>query len=160
MKLNFCPECAAKLIQKSVTSHVCQNGHLYWNNPAATVAIVLLKGKKILISKRGIEPNKGKYDLPGGFLEYGEDPLEAARREIKEEAGLEINDLAVIAAYTGYYFENESVCDLIVLAKQWEGTPIAQDDSEGLEWRPLKFLSSKDFVPNYTGLSKILMNTL
>lgn len=48
------------------------------------------KEGKVLLIKRRFEPNKGKWSLPGGLLEIGEDPEEAAKREVREEVGLEV----------------------------------------------------------------------
>lgn len=48
------------------------------------------KDGSILLIKRRFEPNKGRWSLPGGLLEVGEDPAEAARREVREELGLEV----------------------------------------------------------------------
>src|ERR1700722_5920571 len=44
---------------------------------------------RVLLIKRKFEPNKGRWSLPGGLLETGEDPEDAARREVREELGLE-----------------------------------------------------------------------
>ena len=44
----------------------------------------------ILLIRRRFEPNKGRWSLPGGLVEIGEDPAEAARREVMEELGLEV----------------------------------------------------------------------
>ena len=44
----------------------------------------------MLLIKRKFEPNRGRWSLPGGLLEVGEDPAEAARREVMEELGLEV----------------------------------------------------------------------
>lgn len=157
MKLNFCITCAAALQQIDATTYRCANGHTYWNNPRATVGVVLWnEHDEILFSKRGIEPRKGTYDLPGGFLEYGEELFEAAKREILEETGLSISDLSIVTAYTVPYMENISVCDLIVAAKSWTGTVKPADDSEALEWHPIDFLDDKAFSPDYFDLSKIL----
>ncbi|MDA4135383.1 MAG: NUDIX hydrolase [Thaumarchaeota archaeon] len=48
------------------------------------------KEGKVLMIKRKFEPNKGRWSLPGGLLEVGEDPEQAAKREVREELGLEV----------------------------------------------------------------------
>lgn len=157
MKLDFCTACAGKLTQIDDTTYRCVNGHMYWNNPRTAVGVVLWNDRReVLFSKRGIEPRKGTYDLPGGFLEYGESVYDAAKREMHEETGLLISDMSIVATYTVPYTENISVCDLIIVAKTWEGTIKPADDSEALEWHPIEFLDSESFSPNYAGLSKIL----
>ena len=52
--------------------------------------ILIFKVKKILLVKRAIDPGKGKWDLPGGFMENDEKPCDALKREIKEELGVEV----------------------------------------------------------------------
>lgn len=56
--------------------------------PALAVDAALLKGSEILLIRRGRDPFKGKWALPGGFLEVGERAEDGARRELLEETGL------------------------------------------------------------------------
>lgn len=53
--------------------------------------------------ERGEEPYRGRWDLPGGFVEAGETPLDAVRREIHEETGLEVGEATMLGAYTSRY---------------------------------------------------------
>ena len=64
-------------------------------NPALTVDGIIIIDGKLLLIKRGNEPFKGQYALPGGFVEVGERVEEAVEREAKEETGLdtEVQDL-------------------------------------------------------------------
>ena len=67
--------------------------------PSLTVdAIILIDGKLLLI-RRGKEPFKGQYALPGGFVEYGERVEEAVEREVLEETGLN----AEVSDFLGVY---------------------------------------------------------
>jgi ADP-ribose pyrophosphatase YjhB (NUDIX family) len=158
MNISYCLECAKPLNQQTITQYDCENGHSFWNNPKTAVAVVILKEGKILVSKRGREPAKDTYDLPGGFLEYGEDPFAAAVREMTEETTLTINQqkLQILTAYAGPYWENETVCDLVVFVPEWSGNPIASDDSAALEWQDLDFLELPEFNPPYDGLKQII----
>jgi len=163
MKLNYCPECAAPLSKQTNTHYICSNGHDYWNNPQATADVALVNGQRqILVSKRAREPNKGGYDLPGGFIEYGESAVAATIREIKEEAGitLKAEDLEIIFSCPGTYLENETLITTVFLARKWKGTAIANDDSEALEWKSLDFLDTKAFASSYPGLRAVLESKL
>jgi len=62
----------------------------YPEHPLVGVGGLIHRNGTILLIKRKFEPNKGKWSLPGGLLEIGEDPAEAARREVMEELGLEV----------------------------------------------------------------------
>ena len=62
----------------------------YPAHPVVGVGAVVVRDGRALIVKRGHEPRKGEWSLPGGLLELGESLQDAARREIWEETGLEV----------------------------------------------------------------------
>jgi 8-oxo-dGTP diphosphatase len=61
----------------------------YPQYPLVGVGGFIREDDKVLLIKRKFEPNKGRWSLPGGLLELGEDPEAAAKREVREEVGLE-----------------------------------------------------------------------
>lgn len=159
MILRYCIECGNRYTKHTNTEYFCSNGHTYYNNPRATVVVALFdKAGKVLVSKRAIEPNKGKYDLPGGFVEYGETVFEAAKREMHEETTLIIDDVAIIGQFTFEYTPNVSVADIIVVTKKCSGTATPQDDVASLSWQDLSFIDSNNFVQQYrnSGLRELL----
>jgi len=62
----------------------------YPEHPLVGVGGLITKDGSVLLIKRKFEPNRGLWSLPGGLLEVGEDPEDAARREVREELGLEV----------------------------------------------------------------------
>lgn len=76
-----------------------QLAHLFKNPVLTTDGIVLVDGQLVLI-KRGNEPGKGKYALPGGFVEYGETLEECVVREVYEETGLRTEVLDLVGTYS------------------------------------------------------------
>jgi len=80
-------------------------GFTYYHNIAAAVAIVFTFEDKVLFTVRNVDPDKGKWDLPGGFIDPNETAEEAACREIKEELGIEIStsDLKYITTSPNNY---------------------------------------------------------
>lgn len=60
---------------------------VHYENPLNVVGTVPYLGKRVLLCKRNIEPRKGKWTLPAGFMELGESTSEGAARETSEEAG-------------------------------------------------------------------------
>jgi len=89
----FCPYCGEKVIEKSFggrNHRYCQKcDRIHYENPLpATAALVLNHRNQLLLVKRLIEPAKGKWCLPGGFIEIDETIEEAVLRELKEETGI------------------------------------------------------------------------
>jgi ADP-ribose pyrophosphatase YjhB (NUDIX family) len=81
--------------------YVCDDcGHVYYTNPKIVVGSVVAHDGRILMCRRAIEPRKGFWTLPAGFLEEHETPEEGARREAMEEARATIVLDALLAVYS------------------------------------------------------------
>ncbi|MGH7195389.1 MAG: NUDIX hydrolase [Candidatus Saccharimonadales bacterium] len=160
MKLSYCPQCAAPLTKQNATNYICQNGHNYYNNPRAAVAIILIKNSHILFAKRAREPQKNKYDFPGGFVNYGEAPSRAAHRETFEETGLKLNQLKLLDAQLNFYQTNVCTSDFIYICQDFSGRLQPQDDVAALEWHELAFMQSPNFAWNYPGLYEKLQKII
>ena len=70
------------------------------NRPKVTVAAIILKKGKLLLEKRAIEPFKEYWCLPGGHIEKGESAIDAVKREIREETGLNVKSCKFL-----FYFD-------------------------------------------------------
>jgi 8-oxo-dGTP diphosphatase len=68
--------------------------------PALTVDVIVKDGDRVLLVKRKNDPFKGKWALVGGFVEYGERVEEAAKRECREETGLEVELERLVGVYS------------------------------------------------------------
>jgi 8-oxo-dGTP diphosphatase len=68
--------------------------------PALTVDVIVRDGNRVLLVKRKNNPFKGKWALVGGFVEYGEKVEEAAKRECREETGLEVELERLVGVYS------------------------------------------------------------
>ena len=152
MELRYCTACAAPLEQRDATEYVCANGHEYWNEPHASACVAVLRDGQVLLARRGREPRKGRYVLPGGFVEFDETPYEAARREMREETGLEVDELALLEVHTIRYRENEASLSVVFHAPVWHGEPRAGDDAEALVWRPVDVVETEEFAWRIPGL--------
>jgi len=90
MKKIYCPLCGTKLVQESRRAFCPQCGIYHYDNPLPATAAVALNGRgEVLLVKRAVEPARGQWSLPGGFREGNETPREGAKRELREETGLE-----------------------------------------------------------------------
>lgn len=92
-KKNYCYYCGTRLKQEFIEGKVrpycpqCREP-IYENPVPATSLIVTDSENALLLVKRSVEPKIGYWCLPGGFIELGEAPDQAALRELKEETGL------------------------------------------------------------------------
>ena len=94
-QFKFCPSCRSPLTERVIDDKkrlACTHcTFVYWNNPLpVAAAVVPHKSGGIVLVKRGVEPRKGSWCLPAGFMEVGETPEQGAARESGEEAKIEI----------------------------------------------------------------------
>lgn len=104
--LRFCPKCGSSHFKKSDTKSLkCGRCgfHLFFNSSAAVAGLIADSNGKLMLVKRGIEPNYGKYDLPGGFVDPGETAEQAIIRELFEELGLKVKKLQYLESATNEY---------------------------------------------------------
>jgi ADP-ribose pyrophosphatase YjhB (NUDIX family) len=113
-------------------------GSRYFANSAPTVgALCGDEQGRLLLVRRAIDPEKGKWDTPGGFLAEGEHPLDGLRRELLEETGLEIEPVEFLGAWTDSYgdaLNAQTILSLNWIARVSGGTARAADDVCELRW--------------------------
>lgn len=111
--LKFCPKCGSPNFQisgeRSLKCGDCRF-HYYINASAAVAALVTDENGKLMMVTRGIEPNFGKLDLPGGFVDHNETVEDALKRELFEELGMKTKSLKYLSsAPNEYIFSGFSV---------------------------------------------------
>jgi ADP-ribose pyrophosphatase YjhB (NUDIX family) len=96
--IKFCRACGSAVLYRlpddgdTKQRAVCTACNLvHYENPLNVVGTVPHFGERVLLCKRNIEPRKGKWTLPAGFMELGESTSEGAARETIEEAGAVFN---------------------------------------------------------------------
>ena len=105
--MQYCTECGHVLQKKEIEGSlrlVCPGcGRIHYQNPLPVVAAVISKNGKesILLIKRRLEPGRGKWALPGGFVEKDESTSQAILREIREEIGIKGRVEGLIGVYQG-----------------------------------------------------------
>ena len=105
-QFNYCPKCGSVEFtennEKSKRCHSC--GFVYYFNPSAAVACFIRNEKgELLVVRRAKDPAKGTLDLPGGFVDLHETAEDAARREVKEETGLDIESCLYLFSIPNIY---------------------------------------------------------
>ena len=106
--------------------------------PVIGVGAVIVQLGKVLIVKRAHAPRKGEWSLPGGRVELGESLVEATRREIREETGLDVDVGPLIELFDRIHRRDERVQDHFVIADYLctpcGGNLAASDDAEEVAW--------------------------
>ncbi|MFC1762713.1 NUDIX domain-containing protein [Planctomycetota bacterium] len=91
-QFRYCPKCGSGAITcrgKKLTCQACSL--VFYINPTLSVVAVITDTQgRILVATRGQDPAKGAWDLPGGFMDPGENAEQALAREIKEELGVNL----------------------------------------------------------------------
>ena len=134
----FCPRCAAGLGGDDARRECPRCGFVaYASSKPTASAVVVGDDGRVLLARRKHEPFAGCWDLPGGFLEEGEHPLDALRRELREEAGVELEPGDFLGVWMDRYGEAEdapATINLYWTARITAGEPRPDDDVDELRW--------------------------
>lgn len=111
--------------------------------PIPAVAAIILEEGKLLLIRRGAEPNKDKWSIPGGSVQWGEPLKEAIKREVREETGLDV-EVGKIAGVFDLIVRDEAgnvayhyvIIDFF--AKPVGGKLIPGDDAVQVRWVPIE----------------------
>jgi len=167
-KYKFCIRCAGELEQKSPSQYECRKCHYkQYRNPKPGVCVLIADNEgRVLLTKRRGTARSGFWGLPGGFLEANEGPIEAAKRETKEEIGVEI-ELEKVLCFeieNDLYDEIEGVYGLNIgfLAKITSGEPRPLDENsevrfftkEEIPWDLIAFPGNTAALKVYFGIKK------
>ncbi|MCG7844774.1 MAG: NUDIX domain-containing protein [Methanomassiliicoccales archaeon] len=114
-----------------------QMEHL-WKKPTLTCDAVVVHGGKLLLVRRGRDPYKGMYALPGGILEYGESAEECVIREVIEETGLRTDIERMVGVFSDPGRDPRGHFVTILYQLRMTGGNLAGgDDAESAEFFPL-----------------------
>jgi 8-oxo-dGTP diphosphatase len=116
--------------------------------PAVTVdAIIICNRISVLLIERGREPFKGKWALPGGFVDMDEDLETACRRELEEETGLRVGELKQFKTYGSVDRDprGRTISVIFYAFPEKELIPLASDDAAKAQWFPLNNLPELAF---------------
>lgn len=162
--LKYCSKCGSSDFRidgsRSLKCKAC-GFHFFINSAAAVAALVVDQKNRLMLVTRGVEPDYGKLDLPGGFIDPGETAENAVIRELKEELDLDVKSLSYLGSEPNeYIFSEFSVYTLdmafLVKAKSLEGLKAMDDilayqffEEEELDYDNIAAPSIKSFVKRY-----------
>lgn len=109
-------------------------GFIAYENPKIIAGAVVTFEDKFLLCKRAIEPRKGKWTIPAGFLELGEAPHEGAKREAFEEATAMITITDLLAVYSVRRISQVHMMYRATLAKPTFSAGIESEEVELFAW--------------------------
>ena len=144
----FCPRCgrpAEVAYPRSISCPHCGYG-AYYNPKPVAAAIPATADGRIILLRRGFEPGKGLWTFPGGFVDLGESVQDAARRETREEIGIEVE----LGALVGVYSRAQDRVVLVVFTARALGEPGTSEEAtevrafagDEIPWDELAFWST------------------
>jgi 8-oxo-dGTP diphosphatase len=145
MQFSFCPKCGsalAFLLVEGRNRQVCSRcNFIFYQNSKPCASVLVVDQDEVLLVRRAVEPFQGWWDIPGGFLEPGEHPADGARREIREETGLEIELVSLLGIWMDIYGpDQEPTLNHCYIGRTAGGQARAGTDASELEWFPLHML--------------------
>ena len=160
----FCHYCGSRLTRKFVEGgnrlfcEACR-APIYENPVPATCLVVTDPQARVVLVKRSVEPQKGYWCLPGGFVELGEIPEQAALRELREETGLvgRIDKLLGVTGDASELYGN--VLMIGYLVSRFSGRLTAGDDAAAVDYFAMQrlpeiaFSSHRHFLNLYAAQS-------
>lgn len=158
--MNFCSQCGARLSLRippgdHLPRYVCDHCHtIHYQNPKLVVGCIPVWDGRILLCRRAIEPRRGLWTIPAGFMENGETTAQAAAREASEEANA---DVEIGPLYALYNLPGYSQVYLIFLGRL--RSPQFSPGEESLEthlfapdeipWDEIAFLAVRQSLQRY-----------
>jgi ADP-ribose pyrophosphatase YjhB (NUDIX family) len=141
-----CPRCGGPLDHAELSVRCSACGLEEYANPAPTASALVRDGQgRILLARRAADPGAGLWDLVGGFLVEGEEPLDALRREVREETGLDVEPGEFLGGLPDRYGETGPwTVNLYWEARVAPGEPAPADDVAELVWFPARALPPRE----------------
>ena len=102
--INFCQRCGHELARKQIEGrdrHYCPScGYVVFLDPKIAAVVLVLIDDQLVLVRRGVEPELGRWAFPSGYVDRGEVVEDAAKREVKEETGLDVELDGFVGLYS------------------------------------------------------------
>ena len=135
---SWCGECCVSEVVEGGIRATCTVCHgVQYKNPQPAIAVLIVDGERFVLGKRISKSlGHGQWCMPCGYVEFHEDYLSAAVREVKEETTLDIRVQSIISVVTNYLSPNIHSLVTVLLAEVLGGELQAADGMEEVAWFP------------------------
>ncbi len=162
MVLNFCPKCGGPLRRQAVPRDrrerlVCQRcGYIFYQDPKVSACTIPFIDGRVVLVRRAIDPGRGLWVIPGGYMDLGETVEQAAVRETLEEVNLHVR----LTGLVGVYSYGTPVVVIVYACEVVGGELQIDEESEEVQtfapeeipWKELAFPSTRDALRDYFGV--------
>ena len=137
-EINFCPRCGHALERRrayGLVRPVCPScGRVHFVDPKVAVGVLIQDTGRLLLIRRGNDPERGKWSVPAGFVDSGEDPARAAEREALEETGLQVRVTGLLGVYARARTTDGADILIVYQAQVAGGQLQPGDDAEAVDY--------------------------
>ena len=121
-------------------------GYVHFTDPKVGVGVLIIETGRVLLVQRAVEPERGKWSLPAGYLDQGEDPRATAAREALEETGLMVVIEGLLDVFYNPPGRGGASIFILYRARCLAGEPTAGDDADDARFFPLDALPDLAFA--------------
>ncbi|MDH5426058.1 MAG: NUDIX hydrolase [Gammaproteobacteria bacterium] len=158
--MKYCTQCGSKTAQlipegDQKLRHVCtQCETVHYLNPKIITGCLVEHEDKILLCRRAIEPQSGKWTLPAGFMENNETCIQGAIRETREEANAEVRELQLYSVYdiphiSQVYMIYRARLNSLNFSPGIESTDVQLFEKADIPWQQLAFSVIRETLISY-----------
>lgn len=135
-EIAYCPLCGNSMNTRMYSDkprRACSEcGYIHFTDPKVGVGVLVVADQKVLLVRRAMDPERGKWSIPAGFLDRGEDPKETAVREAREETGLEVAIEGLVDVFYNPPRQGGASVFILYRANLIGGTAKAGDDANAV----------------------------
>jgi 8-oxo-dGTP diphosphatase len=150
MRFAFCPRCGGETAPRwsggREREYCPACDRVYFHNPVAAAAAVIVEGGRILLCRRNSSVFRGRWYIPAGFCEEDESIEQCAVREAKEETGLDTTVVGLVDANSGFEVAGRPVVGVYFRVEVRGGLLTPGDDVDAAEFFPLDAVPDLPFA--------------
>jgi 8-oxo-dGTP diphosphatase len=157
--IHYCIRCGTALIRSEQFGRLrpnCPNcGWIHFSDPKVAAAAYIEQDGKVLLVRRAVDPLRGRWTLPAGFIDADEDPQDAVCRECAEETGLTVKVVGLIDVFYGLEHPRGAHIVIAYRARVECGNLRAGDDVDGAAFFSLNNLPELAFSTTSKVLNRV-----